>query len=98
MSIAFGFAVYFVIWWIALFLVLPFGVRSQHESGEVRPGTEPGAPTRPLLIKKAVWTTAIATVIFIGFYFVYTSGFTFRGWPLSPGSHDGAARLDGVAG
>jgi hypothetical protein len=30
-----GLALYFVIWWILLFAVLPFGVRSQAESGEV---------------------------------------------------------------
>ena len=33
-TISTGFAIYFVIWWIALFLTLPFGVRSQHEDGE----------------------------------------------------------------
>ena len=37
-------AIYFVIWWIALFLTLPFGVRSQHEDGVGAPGTDPGAP------------------------------------------------------
>ena len=38
------FAIYFVLWWIVLFLTLPFGVRSQHEDGEGAPGTDPGAP------------------------------------------------------
>ena len=33
-TISTGFAIYFVIWWIVLFLTLPFGVRSQHEDGE----------------------------------------------------------------
>ena len=37
-------AIYFVVWWIVLFLTLPFGVRSQHEDGEGAPGTDPGAP------------------------------------------------------
>ena len=31
-------------WWIVLFLTLPFGVRSQHEDGGGAPGTDPGAP------------------------------------------------------
>ena len=35
-TISTGFAIYFVIWWIVLFLTLPFGVRSQHEDGERR--------------------------------------------------------------
>ena len=43
-TISTGFAIYFVIWWIALFLTLPFGVRSQHEDGEGSPGSDPGAP------------------------------------------------------
>ena len=34
-------AIYFVIWWIVLFAVLPWGVHSQHESGEMTPGTDP---------------------------------------------------------
>ena len=33
-TISTAFAIYFVIWWIVLFLTLPFGVRSQHEDGE----------------------------------------------------------------
>ena len=41
------FAIYFVIWWIVLFAVLPWGVRSQHESGDSAPGTDPGAPAMP---------------------------------------------------
>jgi predicted secreted protein len=28
-TISTGFAIYFVMWWIVLFLTLPFGVRSQ---------------------------------------------------------------------
>ncbi len=39
-----AFAIYFVLWWLVLFLTLPFGVRSQHEDGEGPPGTDPGAP------------------------------------------------------
>ena len=37
-------AIYFLIWWVTLFAVLPWGVRNQEESGEVAPGTDPGAP------------------------------------------------------
>ena len=43
-TISTAFAIYFVMWWIVLFLTLPFGVRSQHEDGESAPGTDPGAP------------------------------------------------------
>ena len=61
-------AVYFTIWWIALFAVLPFGVRSQHEEGDVSEGTDPGAPVAPLLLKKAIATTVLSGVIFAAFY------------------------------
>jgi len=33
-TISTGFAIYFVLWWVVLFVTLPFGVRSQHEDGE----------------------------------------------------------------
>ena len=39
-----GIAIFFLIWWLALFAVLPWGIRSQHEEGEITPGTDPGAP------------------------------------------------------
>jgi predicted secreted protein len=60
-----GIALYFVIWWILLFAVLPFGVRSQIESGEVAAGTEPGAPSMPALREKAILTTLVADVVLI---------------------------------
>ena len=57
-------AIYFTVWWTVLFAVLPWGVRSQHETGEVAPGTEPGAPGAPGLVVKALWTTGISAVVF----------------------------------
>jgi predicted secreted protein len=65
-------AIYFLIWWITLFAVLPFGVRSQGEAGEVIPGSDPGAPAIPALGKKLIWTTIVATVVFAAFYFSYS--------------------------
>jgi predicted secreted protein len=60
-----GLALYFVIWWILLFAILPFGVRSQVESGEVVAGSEPGAPSAPALQEKAIWTTLVSSVVLI---------------------------------
>jgi predicted secreted protein len=62
-SVALAAAIYFVIWWIVLFAVLPWGVRSQHEAGEISPGSDPGAPARPLLLRKAIATTLVSAVI-----------------------------------
>jgi predicted secreted protein len=58
------FAIYFVIWWVVLFLTLPFGVRSQHEEGEAAPGTDPGAPVMPRMARKLLWTTIISALVF----------------------------------
>ena len=71
MNLVGALALYFVIWWITLFAVLPFGIRSQHETGDVTAGTEPGAPVLPGLLKKAAITSVIAAVIFAGVYYVW---------------------------
>jgi predicted secreted protein len=65
LSVTGGLALYFVIWWTLLFAILPFGVRSQAESGEVVQGSEPGAPSAPALQEKAVWTTLVASVVLV---------------------------------
>jgi predicted secreted protein len=69
-----GFAIYFVVWWIVLFLTLPFGVRSQHEDGEASPGTDPGAPIASQMGRKLIWTTIISAVIFAVAIWAYNSG------------------------
>jgi predicted secreted protein len=70
-----GFAIFFVIWWVVLFLTLPFGVRSQHEDGEGAPGTDPGAPIATLMGRKLIWTTVISAVIFAAAWFAYGAGY-----------------------
>ena len=66
-------AIYFVIWWIVLFAVLPWGVHSQHESGEMAPGTDPGAPKLANIKLKLVWTTIVASLVFAAWFIVYVS-------------------------
>jgi predicted secreted protein len=56
---------YVVIWWITLFIVLPFGVRGQAEAGDIVPGSEPGAPVTSNMKRKALLTSAIAFVLWI---------------------------------
>ena len=72
MSTATALAVFFLIWWVTLFAVLPWGIRSQQESGEVVPGTDPGAPLVPRLGRKLVWTTLVTCVVFGVLYVIYT--------------------------
>ncbi|QGM47487.1 DUF1467 family protein [Methylocystis heyeri] len=57
-------AVYFTMWWIVLFAILPLGVRSLHEDGETPAGSDPGAPMAPMLLKKAALTTVVSAVLF----------------------------------
>jgi predicted secreted protein len=71
MSVTTALAIFFVIWWVVLFTVLPWGIRSQHESGEIAPGTDPGAPVVPHLGRKLIWTTVVAAAVFAGCYLVY---------------------------
>jgi predicted secreted protein len=65
-------AIYFLIWWVVLFAVLPWGVRSQHEDGDIAAGTDPGAPAVPNLGRKLLWTTLVSLVVFAACYVVYT--------------------------
>ncbi len=57
-------AILFTTWFIVLFAVLPFGVRSQHEEGHYIEGTDPGAPVAPKLWMKAIWTTVLTAVVY----------------------------------
>ncbi len=59
-------AIYITIWWIALFAILPLGVKSQHEDPDGRLlGTDPGAPIAPRLLLKAGLTTLVSAIAFV---------------------------------
>ena len=64
--------VFIIVWWLVLFMVLPFGVRPQDE---VEPGTEPGAPGRPRMMVKLAVTTLIALCLTALIVWVIQSGF-----------------------
>jgi predicted secreted protein len=66
-----GLAVYFVIWWTILFAVLPFGITSQRESGEIVPGSDPGAPSKPQLLLRLLVNSLVAGVIWLGVDLAY---------------------------
>lgn len=61
-------AIFFVIWWLVLFAVLPFGMRSQHEESDVVLGSERGAPVRFSALNKVLVTTAVTLCIFAVYY------------------------------
>lgn len=71
MGLATSLAIYFIIWWLVLFTVLPWGAGSHHERDEeVEPGNAPSAPVQPRLALKFAVTTAIAAVVFALVYAV----------------------------
>ena len=64
MSLTLGLALYFIIWWTVLFAVLPIGVRTQGEDGEIVPGTPASAPTAPRLLRIVALNTMVSAVVF----------------------------------
>jgi predicted secreted protein len=72
MGIGTGIAIYFLIWWVVLFAVLPWGVRPQGD--EAVPGSDLGAPQVPRVWMKLLWTTVVSAVIFAACAFVYLKG------------------------
>ena len=62
-------AVYFVIWWITLFAVLPFGLRTQAEDEHVVPGTVESAPTK-FRAWRVVFFTTLASALIYGAWYV----------------------------
>lgn len=75
-SISTSLAIYFVVWWIVLFLTLPFGVRSQHENVDgTAAGTDPGAPVTSLMGRKLIWTTLISAALFAAGLLAYRADY-----------------------
>ncbi|EKF58512.1 MAG: DUF1467 family protein [Agrobacterium albertimagni] len=68
MAILSGLAVYFVIWWLVLFAVLPIGLRTQDEDQEVVPGTVASAPTRFRAARIFLTTTVVSALIYGAWY------------------------------
>ena len=73
MSVFTSVMVFGIIWWLVLFMVLPFGARSPYESGEdVESGFAPSAPIRPRLWLKIGITTVITILLWLVYYYVMT--------------------------
>jgi predicted secreted protein len=71
MSIGSIIALYFIIWWLTLFMVLPFGVRSQQEAGETVAGSDPGAPAMMRLGRIALINSCVALAVLCLVWIVY---------------------------
>jgi predicted secreted protein len=75
MTITAAFVVFAVLWFLTLLVILPIGLRTQGEAGEVVPGTPSSAPAEPrmghifrrvTLIALVLWAIVCATILWSG--------------------------------
>ncbi|KAA3449139.1 DUF1467 domain-containing protein [Mesorhizobium sp. SARCC-RB16n] len=66
-------ALFFATWWVVLFAVLPFSVKTQEDDHDVTLGTVPSAPRGPHMLRAVIRTT-IATAILMGIFYGLTHG------------------------
>ncbi|WP_428491175.1 DUF1467 family protein [Rhodopila sp.] len=68
-----GTVLFVLIWWTALFAVLPIGIRPvahpDHKSGWR------GAPDRPRILRTVVMTTVLACILWTGSYLLIRSDY-----------------------
>jgi predicted secreted protein len=68
-------AIYFIIWWTCLFVMLPLRIKNAAEAGEgVEEGNDAGAPVAHGLLWKAGATTVLATIVFAAVYWALSTG------------------------
>ena len=86
MGIAGSLMVFAIAWWLAFFIMLPMGVRSQIEEGTVIPGTEPSSPVQPRLWRKAGAALVIAFLTWGAlFWLIEESQFSIDDIPVPSG-------------
>jgi len=64
-------AIYFTLWWIVLFAVLPFGAQAEENP---EPGHATGAPRAPMIARKFLWTSVITAVLMLLVWAVFATG------------------------
>ncbi|KZX98351.1 MULTISPECIES: DUF1467 family protein [unclassified Sulfitobacter] len=91
MGITSGLVLFAVIWSMVFLIALPIRVQTQGDAGKIIPGTHSGAPEQHHLKRKALWTTAIAIVLWI-----VIAGIILSGW-ISVDDLEGWLNPSGVA-
>lgn len=66
-----GLVVFILLWWWVFLMSLPFGSRVPDQIGE---GHATSAPAKPMLWRKALITTAVASILFVIVYLIIDSG------------------------
>jgi predicted secreted protein len=70
MSLPIALGVYFICWWLAFFVMLPIGVRTETDERAIEPGFATSAPLAPRLWLKALGATVLSAIIFAIVYAV----------------------------
>lgn len=65
MGIAQGLILYAMIYWLAIFIVLPFGIKTPET---VEEGHATGAPSHPNMKRKFIITAIVTAVIWLGIF------------------------------
>ena len=77
MSLVEGFVTFAIIWWVVLFMVLPWGINRQ---ANPELGHEPGATEKPRVWTKVAVTTVISVILLFIVRAIIESGWiSFRG-------------------
>ncbi len=66
MTVTAAIVLFSVIWFMVFFVVLPLRLVTQGDMGEVVPGTHSSSPHEPMLRRKALITTGVAVVLWLG--------------------------------
>lgn len=73
MTISAAAVLFAVIWFMALFVALPIGLRTQGDDGKVVPGTHASSPVNAQLGRKVKWVTLVTILIWIPTYLIIVS-------------------------
>lgn len=65
MSVMSAIALFAIIWFLVLFVVLPIRLQTQEEAGKVEPGTPASAPSEARILQKFKIVTAVTVVLWI---------------------------------
>ena len=68
-----GFVLFVIIWWVALFAVLPIGTTPVVQADDISGWR--GTPRRPRLLMKFVATTIVTCVLWTGAYLLIRSDY-----------------------
>jgi len=68
-------AIYFILWVLCAFVVLPFGIKTHDEAGHEKiPGQAESAPANFRPLKVAAYTTIVSLIICAAFVLNYNEG------------------------